>query len=91
MANQDPRLQLAAELAALRLRVRELESRGTSKRGPAERVLESSADGALSVDAEGRISFFNSVATELTGWPLDDALGRPVSEVLPVARQDASH
>lgn len=91
MANQDPRLQLAAELAALRLRVRELESRGTSKRGPAERVLESSADGALGVDAEGRISFFNSIATELTGWPLDDALGRQVTEILPAAQQDALH
>jgi PAS domain S-box-containing protein len=91
MANQDPRLQLAAELAALRLRVRELESRGTSKRGPAERVLESSADGALGVDAEGRISFSNSVATELTGWQLDDALGRPVTEVLPATQQNALH
>jgi PAS domain S-box-containing protein len=93
MANQDPRLQLAAELAALRLRVRELESRGASasKRGPAERVLESSGDGALGVDANGRISFFNSVATELTGWPLDDALGRPVTEVLIGAREGATH
>jgi PAS domain S-box-containing protein len=91
MANHDPRLQLAAELAALRLRVRELESRGPSKRGPAERVLESSADGAVGVDAEGRISFFSTVATELTGWPLDDALGRPVTEILHATNTRALH
>jgi PAS domain S-box-containing protein len=93
MANQDPRLQLAAELAALRLRVRELESRGTAgrRRGPAERVLEFSTDGALGVDVDGRISFFNSVATELTGWPLDDALGLDVAEILPAAQSANAH
>lgn len=91
MANNDPRLQLAAELAALRLRVKELESRGSSKRSAAERVLESSADAALGIDAEGRVSFLNSVATELIGWPLDDALGRQVTDVLAAARPDAPH
>jgi PAS domain S-box-containing protein len=54
-------------------------------------VLESSADAALGVDAEGRITFFNSIATELTGWPLDDALGREVTEVLAPVHEGALH
>jgi PAS domain-containing protein len=86
MTNEDSRIQLAAELAALRNRVRELESQGrvpVRPDGPlaadpasaAERVLESSADGAFGIDPGGRVTFFNSVASELTGWAVDDAVG----------------
>jgi diguanylate cyclase len=44
-------------------------------------TLQSIADGVISTDADGRISFMNPVAAQMTGWPPEDALGRPVEQV----------
>lgn len=44
-------------------------------------TLESIGEGVISTDAERRITFVNPMAERLTGWPLAEALGRPVEEV----------
>lgn len=44
-------------------------------------TLEAIADGVISTDAEGKITFMNPVAETMTGWTENVALGRPVSEV----------
>ena len=44
-------------------------------------TLRSIGDGVLSTDREGRIVLMNKVAESLTGWTLEDARGRPLSEV----------
>ena len=45
-------------------------------------TLSSIADAVLATDREGRVTFLNPVAETLTGWPRDEARGRPASEVL---------
>jgi two-component system, cell cycle sensor histidine kinase and response regulator CckA len=45
-------------------------------------TLSSIGDAVLAVDAEGRITFFNQVAEQLTGWTGGEASGRPVQEIL---------
>jgi len=45
-------------------------------------------DGVLTTDAAGRLTGLNSVAEQLTGWPLAEAMGRPVDEVFRVINQE---
>lgn len=44
-------------------------------------TLESIGDGILSTDVAGDITYLNPAAERMTGWSLDDAKGRPVTEV----------
>lgn len=47
-------------------------------------TLGSIGDAVLATDAHGCVSFMNAMAEALTGWRQDEALGRAVTEVLPV-------
>lgn len=44
-------------------------------------TLNSIGDAVLSTDVAGNVSYLNPVAEGLTGWPAQEALGRPVTEV----------
>ena len=55
----------------------------------AEVTLGSIGDGVIVTDTEGKVSYLNPVAEELTGWPAADALGRPVDEVFRLVSQSA--
>ena len=44
-------------------------------------TLESIGDGVIATDMEGRISRMNATAQRLTGWGIDEALGRPLGQV----------
>ncbi|MBU0610659.1 MAG: PAS domain S-box protein [Armatimonadetes bacterium] len=48
-------------------------------------TLRSIADCVIATDVEGRVLLLNPAAAALTGWPEDEALGRPVDEVLRLA------
>ncbi|HEX2916286.1 MAG TPA: PAS domain S-box protein [Chloroflexia bacterium] len=45
-------------------------------------TLRSIGDGIITTDMNGNITLLNRVAEELTGWPLNDAVGLPVDTVL---------
>src|SRR5581483_3332942 len=45
-------------------------------------TLSSIGDAVLTADSAGRVTFLNSVAETLTGWPQREAAGRPAAEVL---------
>ncbi len=45
-------------------------------------TLESIGDGVLSTDMAGNVTYLNKEAERLTGWARDDAVGRPVAEIL---------
>ncbi len=47
----------------------------------AQITLQSIGDGVATTDAEGRVEYLNPVAEELTGWAVEDALGRPLEEI----------
>jgi diguanylate cyclase (GGDEF)-like protein/PAS domain S-box-containing protein len=44
-------------------------------------TLQSIGDGVVTTDSESTIDYINPVAEQLTGWRLEDAMGRPVDEV----------
>jgi diguanylate cyclase (GGDEF)-like protein/PAS domain S-box-containing protein len=47
----------------------------------AQITLQSIGDGVVTTDADSIIDFINPVAEQLTGWRLEDAMGKPVEEV----------
>ncbi len=47
----------------------------------AQITLQSIGDGVITCDAHGRVEYLNPVAEELTGWRLEDSLGRTIDEI----------
>ncbi len=47
----------------------------------AQITLQSIGDGVVTTDAHSMVQYLNPVAEELTGWKLDDAVGRPIDEI----------
>lgn len=45
-------------------------------------IIEQSADGVMIIDNRWRITTFNRTMELLTGWPREEAIGRPCAEVL---------
>ena len=52
-------------------------------------TLESIGDAVVVTDIEGRVTRMNHVACELTGWPLEDAVGTPLEEVFHIINCDS--
>lgn len=46
------------------------------------------ADAVVATDADSRIRFFNIAAEKASGWSSSDALGRPLSEVIQLVRDN---
>jgi PAS domain S-box-containing protein len=53
-----------------------------SEKQQLDAIIEHSADGVMILDPELRIEVFNRALSRLTGWPADQAIGRPCYEVL---------
>jgi diguanylate cyclase (GGDEF)-like protein/PAS domain S-box-containing protein len=47
----------------------------------AQITLQSIGDGVITTDGNSVIDYINPVAEQLTGWRLEDAMGRPVEEI----------
>ncbi|MDO8931490.1 MAG: EAL domain-containing protein [Rhodocyclaceae bacterium] len=47
-------------------------------------TLESIADGVISADAKGVIDYLNPVAERLSGWPEQEAVGKPIADLFKV-------
>jgi PAS domain S-box-containing protein len=47
-----------------------------------ELLLNAAGDGILGIDVQGAITFVNSAAARLTGWPAAELIGKPVSSIL---------
>jgi diguanylate cyclase (GGDEF)-like protein/PAS domain S-box-containing protein len=54
----------------------------------AEVTLNSIGDAVISTDVEGRVTYLNLVAERLTGWPREEAAGRPLEDVFQIIDSD---
>ena len=63
----------------------EAERRATEERWRV--TLLSVGDGVIATDAAGRVELLNPVAETLTGWPQEDARGRPLEEVFHIVNE----
>jgi PAS domain S-box-containing protein len=50
-------------------------------------TLASIGDAVIATDDKARVTFLNPVAEALTGWPLADAVGRPLAEVFRIVNE----
>jgi two-component system, sensor histidine kinase and response regulator len=50
-------------------------------------TLASIGDANIATDARAQVTFLNPVAEALTGWPLADAVGRPLAEVFRIVNE----
>ena len=50
-------------------------------------TLRSIGDAVIATDAEGRVSFMNAVAEQLTAWSHDEARGKPLDEVFRITNE----
>lgn len=50
----------------------------------AQVTLNSIGDAVLTTDLAGKVSYMNKMAVTMTGWPCEEALGQPLSEVFKV-------
>ena len=71
-------VELAHTRHAANVRIRSSEERFVS-------TLRSMAEGVISTDVLGTVSFMNPVAEKLTGWTSAEAVGRPLQEVFRVS------
>ena len=52
-------------------------------------TLASIGDAVITTDEEGRVTYLNRIAEELTGWPLGDAAGLPLEDVFRIVNDDS--
>ena len=83
----EPR-ELIAHVQAM-LRIREAERAAQAQRELLRVTLGSIGDGVVATDAEGRVTFINAVARELTGWG-DDSIGKPIREVFNIVNEETA-
>ena len=63
------------------------EAEARASRESLETTLKSIGDAVISTDSSGHIEFMNAVAEHLTGWPSDEARGRPLAEVFRIVNE----
>jgi len=54
-------------------------------------TLHSIGDAVITTDAQAHVTWLNPVAETLTGWSVDEAVGRPIGEVLQLLSEDTRH
>jgi PAS domain S-box-containing protein len=81
----DRELQAAIEIALYKAAV---ESSVRRRERQLEAIIHSMRDGAIVVDRHSRITYMNPLAELLTGWKVDEALGREVASILRASATD---
>jgi PAS domain S-box-containing protein len=71
-----------ADQAAIAVRNAQLYQQVSEEKRQLDAVIQHSADGVMILDPDLRIQVFNEALSRLTGWPADQAIGRPCYQVL---------
>lgn len=71
-----------ADIAAIAVRNAQLFQRVIEERRQLQTLVVHTEEGVAILDPEGTIRLFNPSLAAMTGWPSDDAVGRPATEVL---------
>jgi PAS domain S-box-containing protein len=50
-------------------------------------TLASISDAVIAANADGKVTFLNAVAQTLTGWPQEEARGKPLAEVFKIINE----
>jgi transcriptional regulator with PAS, ATPase and Fis domain len=66
-------------------RVNQVRKQEKRKSEQLKAMLNFTYDGVIALDKRGRITVFNKVAEELSGWSVESAINREVTEVIPKA------
>jgi PAS domain S-box-containing protein len=66
------------------------QQRITSQRDLLKVTLASIGDAVIATDTEGRITFLNGAAEELTGWTESESIGKPLASVISIVNEDKS-
>ena len=77
-------LGVGANQTAIVLQRRQVEEQVRAQREWLRVTLDSIGDAVIATDSDGRVTFLNSAAEELTGWTPQDAVGKPLATVFPV-------
>ncbi|WP_293394843.1 CHASE3 domain-containing protein [Nevskia sp.] len=83
---------IVAYLLLLRRHLLQLDAANQVIAEQAERLrttLASIGDAVISTDCDAAITNMNAVAEELTGWPLADALGKPLDQVFRIINESS--
>jgi PAS domain S-box-containing protein len=72
---------LCREFNAMSLSLLDREERLSEEKERLAVTLRSIGDGVIVTDGDGRVSLLNRVAEELTGWPTEEASGKPFCEI----------
>ncbi|MFP4040447.1 MAG: PAS domain-containing protein [Desulfosudaceae bacterium] len=81
VARQDEIGDLAASFDTMKKAVQEHVTTIAASEENLRITLDSIGDAVIAADIDGRVTDMNPVAEQLTGWPLDKARNRPVTEV----------
>lgn len=73
-----PELRSMVELTLLQ---RRFAHEALENRASFEAILTNIRDGVISTDPAGQVTALNLAAEQLTGWPLSEAVGKPIEEI----------
>ena len=79
LAQQAQELGRSKDVLELHVQARTQELQKLQKRN--ESILNSAGEGIYGLDLQGRTTFVNPAAAKLTGWKVDELIGKPESEV----------
>ncbi len=52
-------------------------------------TLQAIGDGVIATDVHGKVELVNAAAQRITGWPQEDALGRPLSQIFCLINEES--
>jgi PAS domain S-box-containing protein len=87
MLSKDQSIQGIVCVASDITELRQIEDELATEKERLTVTLRSIGDGVISTDLLGNIILVNKVAEELTGWKEEEAIGKPLSEVLHIVNE----